>query len=163
MAVRADTATAQDGLTPQLIYRSPFVESRGVRVARLQAVKSDICGNLGDCGLSVAAVAARQGVTSRYIHKLFESEGATFSEYVLDRRLCAAHRLLRNRRLVDRSIASVAFELRVRGPFLLQSHFPPTLQFHANRGTVRRDRLRPGRGASVSGPGLRGTSGKVSI
>ena len=110
MAVRADTATAQDGLTPQLIYRSPFVESRGVRVARLQAVKSDICGNLGDCGLSVAAVAARQGVTSRYIHKLFESEGATFSEYVLDRRLCAAHRLLRNRRLVDRSIASVAFD-----------------------------------------------------
>jgi AraC-like DNA-binding protein len=82
----------------------------GVRAARLQVMKSDIMRNLGDCGLSVAAVAVRQGVSPRYIHKLFESEGATFSEYVLDRRLCAAHRLLTNRRLADRSIASVAFD-----------------------------------------------------
>ena len=60
--------------------------------------------------MSVAAVAVRQGVTPRYIHKLFENEGGTFSEYVLDRRLCAAHRLLTNRRLADRSIASVAYD-----------------------------------------------------
>jgi AraC-like DNA-binding protein len=89
---------------------APTVEICGVRAARLQAVKLDICRNLGDCGLSVGAVAVRQGVTPRYIHKLFESEGATFSEYVLDRRLRAAHRLLTNRRLADRSIASVAFD-----------------------------------------------------
>ena len=89
---------------------APAAEICGVRAARLQAAKSDICRNLSDCGLSVAAVAARQGVTPRYIHKLFESEGATFSEYVLDRRLSAAHRLLTNRRLADRSIASVAFD-----------------------------------------------------
>jgi AraC-like DNA-binding protein len=76
----------------------------------LQVVKSDITRNLGACGLSVAAVAARQGVTPRYIHRLFESEGATFSEYVLDRRLCAARRLLTNRRLADRSVASVAYD-----------------------------------------------------
>jgi methylphosphotriester-DNA--protein-cysteine methyltransferase len=42
--------------------------------------------------------------------KLFASEGVTFSEYVLDRRLCAAHRLLTNRRLAHYSIASVAFD-----------------------------------------------------
>ncbi len=89
---------------------APAAEICGVRAARLQAAKSDICRNLSDCGLSVAAVAARLGVTPRYIHKLFESEGATFSEYVLDRRLSAAHRLLTNRRLADRSIASVAFD-----------------------------------------------------
>jgi AraC-like DNA-binding protein len=89
---------------------APDAEICGVRAARLQAVKSDICRNLSDCGLSVAAVAARLGVTPRYIHKLFESEGATFSEYALDRRLCAAHRLLTNRRLADRSIVSVAFD-----------------------------------------------------
>jgi AraC-like DNA-binding protein len=88
---------------------APAAEICGVRAARLQAVKSDICRNLGDCGLGVAAVAVRQGVTPRYIHKLFETDGATFSEYVLDRRLCAVYRLLTNRRLADRSIASVAF------------------------------------------------------
>jgi AraC-like DNA-binding protein len=88
----------------------PVAEICGVRAARLQAVKSDIMRNLGDCGLSVAAVAVRRGVTPRYIHKLFESEGVSFSEYFLDRRLCAAHRLLTNRRLAARSIASVAFD-----------------------------------------------------
>jgi AraC-like DNA-binding protein len=89
---------------------APLAEICGVRAARLQAVKSDIMRNLGDCGLSVAAVAVRQGVTPRYIHKLFESEGVSFSEYLLDRRLCAAHRLLTNRRLAARSIAWVAFD-----------------------------------------------------
>ena len=92
-----------------ILARQPlkFVASRA---ARLQVVKSDITRNLGDYGLSVAAIAARHGVTPRYIHKLFESEGRTFSEYVLDRRLSAAHRLLTNRRLADRSIASVAYD-----------------------------------------------------
>jgi AraC-like DNA-binding protein len=89
---------------------APAAEICGVRAARLQAVKSEIMRNLGDYGLSVAAVAARHGVTARYIHKLFESEGRTFSEYVLDRRLFAAYRLLTNRRLANRSIASVAYD-----------------------------------------------------
>ena len=35
MAVRADTAAAQDGLTPQLIYRSPIVHWNTVYVARI--------------------------------------------------------------------------------------------------------------------------------
>ena len=96
--------------SPTPILGARAAEICGVRAARLQAVKSDVVRNLGDCGLNVAAVAVRQGVTPRYIHKLFENEGATFSEYVLDRRLCAAHRLLTNRRLADRSIASVAYD-----------------------------------------------------
>ena len=61
--------------------------------------------------LEQGAAAGRPSiVTPRYIHKLFESEGVSFSEYLLDRRLCAAHRSLTNRRLAARSIASVAFD-----------------------------------------------------
>ena len=52
----------------------------GLRAARLQAIPADIAANLRDCGLSVAAVAARQGVTPRYIHRLFEGEDITFAE-----------------------------------------------------------------------------------
>ena len=84
-------------------------EGRGVRAARLRAIKADIARNLGDCGLTVTLVAARHGVTPRYIHKLLESEGVTFSEFVLRNRLAVAHRLLVDRRLGYRSIASVAF------------------------------------------------------
>jgi AraC-like DNA-binding protein len=85
-------------------------EEGGVRAARLQTIKADIAAHLGDCALNVNSVAARHGVTPRYVQKLFASEGVTFSEYVLDRRLCAAHRLLKDSRLADRLIASVAFD-----------------------------------------------------
>lgn len=83
---------------------------RGVRAARLQAIKADISSRLNDGDLSVAAVANRHGVTVRYVHKLFETEGATFSEYVLARRLELAHRLLTDPRLDSRSITSIAFD-----------------------------------------------------
>ena len=53
---------------------------RELRAARLQAIRADIAANLQDCGLSVAPVAARQGVTPRYIHRLFEGEDITFAE-----------------------------------------------------------------------------------
>lgn len=43
-----------------------------------------------------AAVALRQRVTPRYIHMLFETEGITFSEFVLSRRLMRAHHGSRN-------------------------------------------------------------------
>jgi AraC-like DNA-binding protein len=85
-------------------------QGRGIPAARLQAVKADIARNLADRGLTVAAVAARHGVTPRYVHKLFASEGVTFSEFVLDRRLSFAHRLLTDHRSAHRPVTSVALE-----------------------------------------------------
>jgi AraC-like DNA-binding protein len=84
--------------------------ARGVRAARLQAIKADVSGRLSDSELSAAAVAVRHGVTPRYVHKLFEMEGATFSEFVLARRLEFARRLLTDPRLSRRSITSIAFD-----------------------------------------------------
>src|SRR5690242_2781652 len=51
---------------------------RGLAAARLRAIRADICTNLSDPALSVSAVAARRGVTVRYVHKLFEKTGSTF-------------------------------------------------------------------------------------
>jgi AraC-like DNA-binding protein len=84
---------------------------RGVRAARLRAIMSDITANLGDCDLTVAAVAQRQRVTPRYLHKLFEGEEITFSTFVLGQRLSRAHRMLCDPRFGDRSISSVAFDV----------------------------------------------------
>ena len=50
-------------------------EDRGVKAARLRAIKTDIARHLADGELTIADVAARQGVTPRYVHKLFEGEG----------------------------------------------------------------------------------------
>ena len=87
-----------------------IAEGSGVRAARLRAVKSDIVANLGDCALTITAVAQRQRMTARYVHKLFESEGITYSEFVLDQRLSRVHRTLSDPRFAGRPISSIAFE-----------------------------------------------------
>ena len=77
--------------------------------ARLRAIKTDVVRNLEHGDLSVRAVAVRHRVTARYVQKLFEHEGTTFSEYVLGQRLALAHRLLSGRDPVADTIAGVAF------------------------------------------------------
>ena len=61
--------------------------------------------------LTVTAIAARHHVTPRYIHKLFEGGGITYSEFVLDQRLARAHRMLTDPRLTDRTIGSLAYDV----------------------------------------------------
>jgi AraC-like DNA-binding protein len=85
-------------------------EGRGLRTARLRAIKADIDKNLGRRGLTIDMLAARQRVTPRYIQRLFESDGTSFTEYVLGRRLNRAHRLLTDPRLADRPVSTIAFE-----------------------------------------------------
>jgi AraC-like DNA-binding protein len=84
---------------------------RGIAAARLRAIMNDISAHLGDGDLSVAEVARRHRVTPRYIHKLFENEGLTFSSFVLGQRLSRAHRILSDPRLACRNISSVAFDV----------------------------------------------------
>jgi AraC-like DNA-binding protein len=83
-------------------------EDGGVRAARLRTIKDDLAKNLRHGDVSVAAIAARHGVSPRYIRKLFETEGVTFSEYVRDQRLTLAHRLLTDPRSAREKIAAVA-------------------------------------------------------
>jgi AraC-like DNA-binding protein len=82
----------------------------GVRAARLQAIKSDIAANLANGSLTVADVAARHHVTTRYVHKLFEGEGTTFTQFILRQRLDRAYRMLRDPRFSMHSITSIAFD-----------------------------------------------------
>jgi len=88
-----------------------IADGRGIAAARLRAVITDITEHLDEFDLSVARIAERQGVTPRYIHKLFEGEGLTFSEFVLGRRLARAHRLLGHPRQGYRTISSVAYDV----------------------------------------------------
>jgi transcriptional regulator GlxA family with amidase domain len=87
-----------------------------MRAARLQAVKADILANLGRADLSVNEVAARHDLTPRYVQLLFESEGITFSEFLLVQRLMRAHRMLSDFRFGHRSITSVAFDVGIQDP-----------------------------------------------
>jgi AraC-like DNA-binding protein len=82
---------------------------RGLRAARLRAIKADIRANLASADLCIGAVARRQGVTPRYVHMLFEGEGTTFSRFVLGERLDATRHMLSDARHDHQSIAAIAY------------------------------------------------------
>jgi AraC-like DNA-binding protein len=88
-----------------------LAQGRGLRAARLHAIKSEVSRRFGDEGLSVGSVALRHGVTPRYVHLLFEAEGRTFSEFLIEQRLTHAYRMLTNPRLAARKISAIAFEV----------------------------------------------------
>ena len=88
-----------------------LAEDRGIAAARLRAIKSDIVASLDDGELTIGAIAARHRVSSRYIHRLFEREGITYTQFVLRQRLEHAYRMLRDPRVTTLSISSIAFEV----------------------------------------------------
>jgi AraC-like DNA-binding protein len=83
-------------------------QGRGARAARLHAIMVDVAENLGRSDLSIGAVARRHRLGTRYIQRLFETEGTTFSEFVVGQRLSRARRMLSDPRLTNRMIADVA-------------------------------------------------------
>jgi AraC-like DNA-binding protein len=91
---------------------------RGVRAARLHAIKSYIAANPGS-SLSAAEVAAEHGISPRYLHMLFTGEGLSFTDYVIGQRLDHARRMLEDPRFSLSTVASIAFEAGFSG----LSHF----------------------------------------
>lgn len=85
-------------------------QSRGVHAARLLAIKQDIAGYLDQPDLSVAALAARHRYSPRLVQRLFETEGTTFTEYVLMQRLARARGMLTDPRFAHEKISSVAYD-----------------------------------------------------
>ena len=85
-------------------------QERGLRAARLDAIKQDIAGSLGQAALSVATLASRHGCTPRSVQRLFETEGTTFTEYVLAQRLAQAHRMLNDPRRDGDKVSAIAYD-----------------------------------------------------
>jgi AraC-like DNA-binding protein len=83
----------------------------GMRAARLERIKADIGAHFTDEALTLGALAARHGITPRYVHRLFEGEGLTYTQSVLGRRLACGHRLLRDARHAGRNISAIAYDV----------------------------------------------------
>lgn len=84
-----------------------IANQRGVRAARLEAVKADLLGNPG---ASLDQLAAQQGISPRYVQMLFQEIGTTFSEFALERRLGAARSMLTSPRYQTWSVTAIALE-----------------------------------------------------
>ena len=85
-------------------------ELGGLRAARLKAIKRFVAENLAQPWLTVGVVGVRHGITSRSVQRLFETEGTTFSEYVLERRLEFACRMLSDPAHAHRTVVALALD-----------------------------------------------------
>jgi AraC family transcriptional regulator, positive regulator of tynA and feaB len=78
---------------------------------RWQMVMAYVEGHLFESEtLSPTSCAENIGISTRYLHKLFAQQGLKFSRFVLERRLEAAHALLRDAAYRSHSIASIAYQ-----------------------------------------------------
>jgi AraC-like DNA-binding protein len=120
-------------------------ERGGVRAARLAVIFKVISDQITNRGLSAATVAAKLGITPRYVHLLLEQSGQTFTRYVLQMRLEKAVELLGHDVDQKRRIADIALEVG----FADLSHFnrafrrnfadtPSGIRASATLGKVRR-------------------------
>ena len=83
-------------------------EGRGVPAARLHAAKTYVMENSSSQNLSVVDVAKHLGLSNRQVQRLFESDGTTFSTFLLDYRLACAHRMLCKSQYAHWSIGKIA-------------------------------------------------------
>ncbi|AWN40308.1 AraC family transcriptional regulator [Methylobacterium durans] len=81
------------------------------QAGRIRAIKAEIEVRLGERNLSARHFAQLSGMSVRSLQKLFEADGQTFSEFVLERRLERALRLLRSTAKGPQSISAIAFEV----------------------------------------------------
>jgi AraC-like DNA-binding protein len=84
--------------------------SHGKAAARLRAAKLYTIENIADRDISISRVALHVGVTRRYLQRLFELDGTTFSAYLLRHRLARAHRLLCEPQSTSRQVNTIAYE-----------------------------------------------------
>jgi AraC-like DNA-binding protein len=102
-----DLLTIALGATPD---GAEIARTRGVRAARLQAIKRDVTRNF-DGTLSIDTLAAQHRLTPRQVQRLFESEGTTFTAFLREQRLVRARAMLVSPRFDHMRIGAIAFEV----------------------------------------------------
>jgi AraC-like DNA-binding protein len=83
---------------------------RGVRAARLAAIRADVLANLTQVRLSPKLMAQRHGVSERYVYALFEESGISFHTFVAEERLKRALAMLRDPGCDELKISDIALE-----------------------------------------------------
>jgi AraC-like DNA-binding protein len=86
-------------------------QNRGVSAARLRAAKAYIIENSNSSSLSIGSVAKHIEVTPRYLQRLFEGDGTTFSTFLLGQRLARAYRMLASPKFDSHQVSAVAYEV----------------------------------------------------
>jgi AraC-like DNA-binding protein len=116
----ADLLAASIGTSQEAEH---VITGRGVRAARMRAIKQYIEENLHHSRLSTETAGRSLNLSPRYIRRLFAGGGRSFSDYVTERRLARIYRRLTDPRFACRSIADIAFEMGLVEPSTFYRQF----------------------------------------
>lgn len=86
-----------------------LINRRGYASARLDLLKSETLKNLNRSNLSIDSIAQANGLSARQAQRMFARSGVTFTEFVLERRLSLAHKLLIDSRNRHRKVSDIAY------------------------------------------------------
>ncbi len=84
--------------------------------ALLPAIREHIDHHLGEPGLGPESISRSHFISTRYLHKLFERDGFTVSEWIRHRRLEACRRDLRDPRLAHLTVSEIARRWALANP-----------------------------------------------
>lgn len=136
---KADLATAESAIT-ELVAGALIGETRldaeamtQVQAGHLRRVDAAIEVQLGNPNLTIADIARQEGLSQRYLQRLFERQNTTFSAYLRERRLERCCNDLIDPKYADQSIATISY----RWGFSDQAHF--SRLFSAACGTSPRE------------------------
>ncbi len=103
-----------------------LVHERGITAARLDVLLDRLSRDATEPGLDPARLAERMGISVRYLHRLLEPTGRSFSEHLLAARLQRAAALLRDPACATLRIGEIAR----RAGFADFSHFSRSFRRH---------------------------------
>jgi AraC-like DNA-binding protein len=86
-----------------------IVSERGVKAARLQAILAEIARRFGEPNFSLDDVAAALGISRRYVQKLLDGTGKSFTEHLAECRLELAFAMLTDPHHLHSAIIDIAF------------------------------------------------------
>ena len=86
-----------------------IANGRGLRHARLAAIRADIEANATEPWLTLEAMARRHGISPQYLRSLFYRDGTSFSDFVREKRLAHAYGMLTDPGLAHMRIGDIAY------------------------------------------------------
>ena len=139
MLEKADLSTVEVAVM-ELVAGALFDETQSdvetvtqVQAGHLRRVHAAIEAQLRNPNLTMADIARQEGLSQRYLQRLFERQDTTFSAYVRERRLERCRFDLVDAKYANQSIAAISY----RWGFSYQAHFSRI--FSATYGTSPRD------------------------
>jgi AraC-like DNA-binding protein len=85
-----------------------LIAGRGLKAARLQALLAEIARRFSNPALDLDDVARHFSLSRRYLQRLLEETGKSFTEHVTERRLQRAYAMLADRRFAHMRIIDIA-------------------------------------------------------